>query len=108
MTTMGETDKNLNKELILREKLAIERTKMAIDRTLLSFIRTALYFAIAGMTVSSIMKLSYGRLIEIVFWVVAFLTLIIGILKSRQQIRRLKQSEKHIGNYQLEWDDSED
>ena len=105
---MSDTEKNYNKELILREKLAIERTKMAIDRTLLSFIRTALYFAIAGMTVSSLMKLSYGRLIEIVFWLVAFLTLVIGIAKSRQQLRRLKQSEKHIGNYQLEWDGLED
>ena len=44
----------LNKDLILRENLAIERTDMAIDRTLLAFVRTSLYFAIAGMTLNSL------------------------------------------------------
>ena len=43
-----QTQNHLNKDLVLRERLAIERTDMAIDRTLLSFIRTALYFAIAA------------------------------------------------------------
>ena len=42
--------KVINKDLILREKLAIERTVMANDRTFLSFVRTALYFAIAGIS----------------------------------------------------------
>lgn len=32
-------DTRLNKDLILRERLAIERTNMAIDRTLLAFIK---------------------------------------------------------------------
>lgn len=95
---------NLNKELILREKLAVERTKMAIDRTLLSFIRTALYFAIAGMTVNSLMKLSYGWWIEIVFWTIAVLTLLIGIVKYRDQQHKLKENEKHIGAYLLEFE----
>ena len=48
----------LNKDLILRENLAIERTDMAIDRTLLAFVRTSLYFAIAGMTLNSLLNLS--------------------------------------------------
>ena len=96
---------NLNKDLILREKLAVERTKMAIDRTLLSFIRTALYFAIAGMTVNSLMKLSYGWWIEIVFWTIAVLTLLIGIVKYRDQQRKLKENEKHIGAYLLEFEE---
>lgn len=50
---MNQTEKRINKDLILREKLAIERT-------LLSFIRTSLYFVIAGMTVNSLLKVSYG------------------------------------------------
>lgn len=64
---MNEAEKRINKDLILREKLAIERTDMAIDRTLLSFIRTSLYFAIAGMTVNSLLKVSYGWWLEIFF-----------------------------------------
>lgn len=97
----------LNKDLILREKLAVERTKMAIDRTLLSFIRTALYFAIAGMTVNSLMKVSYGWWVEILFWTVAVLTLLIGIVKYRDQQRKLRANEKHIGAYLLEFEEDD-
>jgi len=48
-----QTQNNINKDLILRERLAIERTAMGNDRTLLAFIRTALYFSIAGKSVES-------------------------------------------------------
>lgn len=102
---MNQTEKRLNKDLILREKLAIERTDMAIDRTLLAFIRTALYFAIAGMTVNSLLRVNYSLLVEIIFWIVAFVVLVLGILKFKQQKLRLRHNEKHIGDYKLEWED---
>lgn len=102
---MNQTEKRINKDLILRERLAIERTDMAIDRTLLSFIRTALYFAIAGMTVNSLLKVSYGHWLELVFWVVAFVILVLGSLRFRLQKLRLRQNEKHIGDYKLEWEE---
>ena len=79
---MNQTEKRINKDLILREKLAIERTEMAIDRTLLSFIRTSLYFVIAGMTVNSLLKVSYGWWAEILFWFLGIVVLITGIIKS--------------------------
>ena len=75
-----QTTNNMNKDLILRERLAIERTDMAIDRTLLAFIGTALYFTIAGMTVNSLIKVSYGWWIEIVFWIITAAILMIGLL----------------------------
>ena len=62
-----QTQNNINKDLILRERLAVERTDMAIDRTLLAFIRTASYFTIAGMTVNSPLKIGYGLVLEIAF-----------------------------------------
>jgi len=102
---MNETEKRINKDLILREKLAIERTDMAIDRTLLSFIRTSLYFVIAGMTVNSLIKVSYGWWLEILFWILGIIVLFIGLLKFRQQKKKLKLSQKHIGDYKLEWED---
>ena len=102
---MNESEKRINKDLILREKLAIERTDMAIDRTLLSFIRTALYFAIAGMTVNSLLRIKYGLWVEIIFWVLAFVISALGIFKFRRQKLRLKQNERHIGDYKLEWED---
>ena len=99
------TSENINKDLILREKLAISRTKMAIERTFLSYLRTALYFSVAGMTVNSLLKVDYAWLLEIVFWILSFIILGIGIRQTRSQYKKLSESEKHIGNYKLAFDE---
>lgn len=75
----------LIKDLILRERLAIERTAMVIDTTLLAFIRTALYFSIGGMSLNSLIKVSYGLLFEIAFWVMAAVIRVTGIFKFFEQ-----------------------
>jgi putative membrane protein len=98
-----QTQTHINKDLILRERLAIERTQMANDTTLLAFMRTALYFSIAGMSVNRLLNVSYGPVIEIVFWTVAILILVIGIYKYRKQKQSLKDSKKHIGDYKLNY-----
>jgi len=49
----------MNKDLILREYLAIERTKMANQRTLLTYIRTGLYFLIAGSTLGAFLDTQF-------------------------------------------------
>jgi putative membrane protein len=95
----------INKDLILREKLAIERTEMANDRTFLSFIRTGLYFSIAGITINEVLQLRYGLLLEVVFLILAALIIITGIVKYTTQKRKIRESKKHIGNYKLEWED---
>ena len=97
-----KTDSILNRDLILRENLAIERTDMAIDRTLLSFIRTALYFTIAGMTVNSLLTLQYGLYIEVIFWIIALLILSIGFYKFYYHKKKLRNSRRHIGNYKMD------
>ena len=102
---MKESEKAINKDLILRERLAMERTDMAIDRTLLSFIRTSLYFAIAGITFNSLLDLRYGWLLAIIFWVLGIAILLIGLYKFSRQKKKLKDAEKHIGDYKLEWED---
>jgi len=102
---MNETQNRINKDLILRERLAIERTDMAIDRTLLSYIRTSLYFSIAGMTVNSLLKVSYGWWLEVIFWILAIIILITGLFRFYIQKKKLKESKRHIGNYKLEWED---
>ncbi|SDM68204.1 putative membrane protein [Daejeonella rubra] len=99
----------LNKDLILRENLAVERTDMAIDRTLLAFVRTSLYFAVAGMTINNLLKLSYGLYFEIGSWIIAVMILLIGLLRFFHQKSKLKNNRKHIGNYQSDTQiDSED
>ncbi len=37
-------EQKINKDLILRERVAVERTVMANQRTFLSFLRSSLYF----------------------------------------------------------------
>ena len=98
-----ETQTKINKDLILRERLAIERTAMGNDVTLLAFIRTALYFAIAGLSINSLLKISYGHIIEIGSWVIAIFILGVGLIKHRKQKKSLKNSERHIGDYKLDW-----
>jgi putative membrane protein len=102
---MKESVKAINKDLILRERLAIERTDMAIDRTLLSFIRTSLYFAIAGITFNDLLNLQYGWLLAIIFWLLGISILLIGLYKFYLQKKKLKEAEKHIGDYKLEYED---
>ena len=98
------TDQNINKDLILRERLALERTIMTNNTTLLSFIRTALYFSVAGLSVNSLLKVSYGEWLEIGFWIAALLIFIIGVRNYFIQKRKIKDNEKHIGDYKLEWE----
>ncbi len=99
-----QTNNNINKDLILRERLALQRTSMSNDTTLLSFIRTALYFSIAGMSVNTLLKVNYGLWIEIVFWAISLCILTIGIIKYFRQKQSLRDSEKHIGDYKLNWE----
>lgn len=66
---MSEEIKNTsNKELVLRESLAIQRTKMANQTTLLSFIRTALYFLVAGLSIENLITISNSLFFEIFFF----------------------------------------
>jgi putative membrane protein len=104
----SQTNKNLNKDLILRERLALQRTSMSNDTTLLSFIRTALYFSIAGMSVNTLLKVNYGLWIELIFWATALFILTTGIIKYRKQKKSMKDSEKHIGDYKLDWEIDDD
>lgn len=100
----NQATRSFNKDLILREKLAIERTSMSNDTTFLAFLRTALYFSIAGMSVNRLLQLNYGGLIEIVFWIIAAFILTAGIVKYMRQKKSLRESEKHIGDYKLNWE----
>ena len=53
------TDKFMNdKELILRDHLALERTRLANERTLFAYIRTSLYLLTAGIGILQIQSIS--------------------------------------------------
>jgi len=89
----------MNKDLILREKLAIQRTNLANQTTLLAFLRTAMYFLIAGISVNNLTSIYYGNLLEFSFIVIAFALFVIGIVNYRIQKIKIAKSEIHIGEY---------
>ncbi|MBC6491686.1 DUF202 domain-containing protein [Flavihumibacter stibioxidans] len=99
-----KTENNLNKDLILRERLALERTIMTNNTTLLAFIRTSLYFAIAGLTLNNLLSIRYGSVIEATCWSLSVIILSVGIKNYFVQKKKIKDSEKHIGDYKLEWE----
>lgn len=54
------TDKSeIESQLILRDRLALERTRLANVRTLFSYVRTALYLLTAGIGVLQIKSISH-------------------------------------------------
>lgn len=88
----------MNKDLVLREHLAIERTRLSNETTLLAYIRTGLYFVVAGSTL--------GHVIDTVFWKIAGSPLIIigvlimafGIRRFRKVSKSIESSRANIGN----------
>ena len=50
-------NQKVNKDLILRERLALQRTVLANQSTFLSFLRTAMYFLIAGLSLKNLLKI---------------------------------------------------
>ena len=98
-----ETKKAMNKDLILREKLALQRTILANQSTLLSFLRTAMYFMVAGLSIGSLIKVENSLIIEVVFFIFAFAIFVLGIFNFFRQKKSISDNKKHIGNYQLEY-----
>ena len=94
--------KQLNTDLVLREKLALERTVMANQRTFLSFLRTALYFSIAGLSINELLVIKHGEIIVVLFFSVSFLLLSIGIVSYLNQRKKIELSRKQIGVYKAD------
>ena len=96
----------MNKDLILREKLALQRTTLANQSTLLAFIRTAMYFLVAGVSVNNLTSVKYGNLIEITFTGISVILLLSGFINFKRQKIKINDSEKHIGQYKDEYETS--
>ena len=87
------TDNFVNdKELILRDHLALERTKLANERTLFSYIRTSLYLLTAGIGIFQFESISrlYG---------LAWICIISGIVLFFLGFIRFWQMRKHLKSY---------
>jgi putative membrane protein len=97
----------MNKDLILREQLALQRTILANQSTFLAFIRTSMYFLVAGLTINNVLDVKYGPLVEIVFMITSILLFFVGLINYRLQQKKIIESEKHVGNYQDEYLENE-
>jgi putative membrane protein len=98
-----QSNKAINKDLILRERLALQRTILANQSTFLAFLRTSMYFLIAGLSLKNLLKIENSTAIEIGLFIVSFAIFVIGIVNYFKHKKSILENKKHIGDYQLEY-----
>jgi putative membrane protein len=96
-------NKAINKDLILRERLALQRTILANQSTFLSFLRTSLYFLIAGLSIRNLLQVKNGYSIEIILFGLSLFILIFGVTNYLKHKKSIRENKKHIGDYQLDY-----
>jgi putative membrane protein len=87
----------MNKDLVLREYLAIERTKLSNETTLLAYIRTGLYFLVAGSTLGQVMETRFWKVMGLPLVISGFLIMLVGFIKFRKVLKAIEASKKNIG-----------
>ena len=97
-------EKHINKDLILRERLALQRTVLANQTTFLAFLRTSMYFFIAGLSLESLLKVDYHYSIEMFFFVSSFLLFCIGVFNYFRHKKMIHDNKRHIGDYKMEYE----
>lgn len=98
-----KNNNTLNKDLILRERLALQRTILANQSTFLAFLRTAMYFLIAGLSLRNLLKIENSIIIEIILFITSFLIFTYGTISYFKHKASISENKKHIGDYQLEY-----
>jgi putative membrane protein len=88
----------MNKDLVLREYLAIERTKLANETTLLAYIRTGLYFLVAGSTLGHLIATEFWRLVGPPLIVVGLIIMLLGFIRYLRLRKSIETSKKNVGN----------
>ena len=93
----------MNKDLILREKLALQRTILANQSTFLSFLRTSMYFLMAGLSLTNLLLIENGLFIEIGLFVASFIIFVLGKFNFFKHRKSILENKKQIGDYQMEY-----
>jgi putative membrane protein len=93
----------INKDLILRERLALQRTTLANQTTFLAFLRTAMYFSVAGLSTRNVLKIENSVLLEFSFYAISLAILILGIVNFFKHKKMILENEKNIGDYKLDY-----
>jgi len=87
----------INKDLILREHLAIERTKLANETTLLAYTRTGLYFLVAGSTLGHIIQSTFWQIVEFPLIIIGMGLMIAGFIRFLLVRQLIRRTRKEIG-----------
>ena len=93
----------MNKDLILREQLAIQRTVLANQSTFLSFLRTSMYFLMAGLTIQNIFSERKYFFFEILLFIISALVLVVGIYNYFKNKALIEASEINVGEYKMNY-----
>jgi len=88
----------MNKDLVLREYLAIERTKLANETTLLAYIRTGLYFLVAGSTIGHLVNTEFWKIVGTPLIVIGLIIMLLGVIRYFRLRKSIEASKKNIGN----------
>ncbi|WP_202912398.1 DUF202 domain-containing protein [Sphingobacterium olei] len=95
----------MNKDLILRERLAIQRTHLANQTTCLAFLRTAMYFFVAGLSIDSFFSFSESHFTMWLFFTVSIVLITYGIFNFWKNRAKILSSERHIGDFKTAYMD---
>lgn len=104
---MNKLEKTINKDLILRENLALQRTTLANQSTFLSFLRTSMYFLVAGLGVKNLLNVPGHLVYQIIFYVISVCVLVFGTWNYLRHKKKIEQSKTHVGNYKLDYEKPE-
>jgi putative membrane protein len=88
----------MNKDIVLREYLAIERTRLANETTLLAYIRTGLYFLVAGSTLGYVIQSPFWNIVGTPLTVIGFIIMLLGLIRYFRLRRAIEESRKNVGN----------
>lgn len=86
-----------DKELILRDELAVDRTRLANERTLLAYLRAGVALMIAGVSIIHFSQHGWFRVIGFVCIPSGVLTGIVGVVRFRKMNRTIAAVRGHIG-----------
>ena len=88
----------MNKDLVLREYLAIERTKLANETALLAYVRTGLYFLVAGSSLGHLIDSNFWRIADDPLIIIGLIIMVIGVVRYFRLRKSIAASKKNIGS----------
>lgn len=62
-----------------------------------------MYFFAAGLSTRNLLAIENSLIIEVAFYTIAFVILILGLLNFFKHRKMITENRKHIGDYKLDY-----